>query len=187
MSILLTFPLALFLGVVTFLAQAIDPIAVVAPEIQNFLQWAIGVVLAWLAAQLMIVGKRLFLQFLDNLRSKVDPAKLQVLDYWVTELVRAAEQYGVLGLIKNEGAVKKAWVLARTDEILKRLGLDLIDEEAIAALIESKINQGLQHQPPTLTAASIETSANLLLLPDGLPDEALVRIHDILDEYAPDA
>lgn len=63
----------------------------------------------------------------------------------VTQLVLAAEQSGLAGIIQNEAEVKKAWVINRAEAELAKLGIKM-DLETIADMIEAAVKAELNKE-----------------------------------------
>lgn len=97
-------------------------ITVIAPAIGAF-------VVMWLRAQMAKV------------RMQLTAEQRQYADAVIRNLIAAAEQYDLAGLVKRSGAQKKAWVVGQAQTMLDSAGIHW-EAQTIADLVEAKILEG---------------------------------------------
>lgn len=96
-----------------------------------------GFVVMWIRAQMAKV------------RMQLTAEQRQYADAVIRNLIAAAEQYDLAGLVKRSGAQKKAWVVGQAQTMLDSAGIHW-EAQTIADLVEAKILEGAARSWPEL-------------------------------------
>lgn len=135
---------------------------------QEFLSLLLQAVLYGVALRGAVLAIRAFRGLEQWLRSKLSDEDEAYLDNAIKFAIKAAEQSGLSGQIKNEGAAKKTFAIQTLQGMLRARGLHVLAEnvDELAARIEAGIFDGV-HIPYAIVEADEGVFANVQLAPDG--------------------
>lgn len=119
-----------------------------ATELQELIMLLLSSLITLAVPVLVVLIRTWLITRIENGRASLTAQQLFIVDMIVRTFVQAAEQSGVIGLIRDEGTAKKTWVIQQVQAELDRLGLPSVRADVIANLIEAKIIEGA-NQPAT--------------------------------------